>query len=59
MRRGVGGSKVWGEVREMRGEMWAVGKIRGDMGRSMGVVGRWGGNAERGGDDVQGLGEVW
>ena len=25
VRRGVGGSKVWGEVREMLGEMWVVG----------------------------------
>ena len=24
--RGVGGSKVWREVREMGGEMWAVGR---------------------------------
>ena len=23
--RDVGGSKIWGEVREMWGEMWAVG----------------------------------
>ena len=53
--RGVGGSKVWGAVRKMWGEMWAVGGVRGDVRRSMGGVGRCGGNAERGGGRCTGV----
>ena len=49
MRGDVGGSKVWGEVREM----WAVGEV--DVGRSMEGVGRCGGNAERGGGRCAGV----
>ena len=29
MRGDVGGSKVWREVREMWGEMWVVGEVKG------------------------------
>ena len=34
--RGVGGSKVWGEVREMLGKMWAVGEGKRRCGRKYG-----------------------
>ena len=58
MGRGVGGSKMWGEVREMWGEMWAVGKVRGDVGRSMGVYGGVEEMRKEVEGDVHGLGEV-
>ena len=32
----VGGSKVWGEVREMWGEMWVVGEVKGRCGKKYG-----------------------
>ena len=33
MRGDVGGSKVWGEVREMWGEVWVVGAVKGRCGK--------------------------
>ena len=35
--RGVGGRKVWGEVREMWVEMWAVGEGKGRCRKKYGV----------------------
>ena len=37
MGRGVVGSKVWGEVRKMWVEMWAVGEGKGRCGKKYGV----------------------